>query len=146
MKRFLQTLIIGLFASTSTLYAQAPASFRVLLGVGDTVTTRWDGTITPRLAGNISTEGWRFEGVDNIDGTLFHLSTHPARLFNNAAGGNFVANGFFINADAVTESSEFAITTAQGDFTFRASEVPFGQGSTSWAAASMWIGFRRRRV
>jgi hypothetical protein len=128
MKRFLQVLIIGLFASTSTLYAQAPASFRVLLGVGDTVTTRWDGTITPRLAGNIATEGWRFEGVDNIDGTLFHLSTHPARLFNNAAGGNFVANGFFINADAVTESSEFAITTAQGDFTFRASEVPFGQG------------------
>jgi len=128
MKRFLQVLIIGLIASTSALYAQAPAAFRVLLGVTDSATTRWDGTVTTKQAGNITTEGWRFEGVDNIDGTLFHLNTHPARIFNNPAGGTFVANGFVINADAVSESSEFDITTDQGDFTFRASEVPYGQG------------------
>jgi hypothetical protein len=128
MKHFLQILMVGLLASPSALYAQAPASFRVLLGVTDSTSTRWDGTITPKQAGKITTEGWRFEGVDNIDGTLFHLNTHPARVFNNPVGGSFVANGFIINADSVSETSEFDITTAQGDFTFRASEVPYGQG------------------
>src|ERR1700683_3637779 len=82
-------------------FAQAPASFRVLFGVTDTVSTRWDGTITAKQAGNFTIEGWRLEGVDNLDGNLFHFSTHPARLFNTPAGGAFVANGFIITADAV---------------------------------------------
>ncbi|HXW13920.1 MAG TPA: hypothetical protein VEN79_05360, partial [Terriglobia bacterium] len=128
MKRLLRVFIFGLLVVPSWLYAQAPASFRVLLGVTDSASTRWDGTITPKQAGHITTEGWRFEGVDNIDGTLFHLNTHPVRIFNNPTGGNVVANGFIINADAVSDSSEFAISTAQGNFNFRASEVPYGQG------------------
>jgi hypothetical protein len=108
--------------------AQAPASFRVLFGVTDAVSTRWDGTITAKQAGNFTTEGWRLEGSDNLDGTLFHFNTHPARLFNNPSGGSIVANGFIITADAVSESSEFSIATAQGDFHFSAAEVPYGSG------------------
>jgi hypothetical protein len=128
VKLFLRICILTVLALPAALYAQSPASFRILLGVTDTATTRWDGTITARRAGKIITEGWRLEGVDNIDGTLFHMNTHPARLFNNPAGGAFVANGFIINADSVAESSEFSITTAQGDFHFRASDVPYGNG------------------
>src|SRR6202051_2655680 len=91
-----------MFSSLS--FAQAPASFRILFGVTDSASTRWDGTITAKQAGDFTTEGWRLEGVDNIDGGLFHFSTHPARLFNSATGGGFVANGFILNADAVTDS------------------------------------------
>jgi hypothetical protein len=110
------------------LRAQSPASFRVLLGVTDATSTRWDGTINAKQAGELTTEGWRLEGVDDIDGNLFHLSTHPARLFSSSTGGAVVANGFILNASAVTESSEFEITTSQGDFHFRASEVPYASG------------------
>jgi hypothetical protein len=128
MKQLLRLLILTLFVLPGALHAQGPASFRVLLGITDSASTRWDGTITAKQAGKVTAEGWRFEGVDNIDGTLFHLNTHPDRLFNNPTGGSLVANGFIINADSVSDSSEFAITTAQGDFTFRASEAPYGQG------------------
>jgi hypothetical protein len=118
--------VLLLLSSLSS--AQAPASFRVLFGVTDSTSTRWDGTITAKQAGNFTIEGWRLEGVDNLDGNLFHFSTHPARLFNNPTGGSVVANGFIVTADAVTESSEFLITTAQGDFHFSASEIPYGSG------------------
>jgi hypothetical protein len=121
-------LNIALLAVVGALQAQSPASFRVLLGVTDTSSNRWDGTITAKQAGEIKTEGWRLEGVDDIDGSLFHMATHPARLFGNATGGAVVANGFIINASAVTETSEFDITTTQGDFQFRASDVPYGSG------------------
>jgi hypothetical protein len=105
-----------------------PASFRVLLGVNDANPTRWDGSITAREAGATTSEGWRFEGVDNINGSIFHISTHPGRGFNSASGTGVVANGFILNADNVTEASEFSITTAQGNFSFRASEIPYGDG------------------
>jgi hypothetical protein len=116
---------------TAALRAQTAASFRVLLGVTDTAVTRWDGTVSARNGGSCELQPWRFEGVDNISGSLFHLSTHPARLFNAAALANasLVPNGFIINAKDVTESTEFAITTAQGDFSFRASDVTYGNGS-----------------
>jgi hypothetical protein len=129
VKRQLRFLpLLSLLALTTLSFAQAPASFRVLFGLTDAASTRWDGTITAKEVGNFTTEGWRLEGVDNIDGNLFHFSTHPARLFNTPAGGAFVANGFIITADAVTDSSEFLITTAQGDFQFRASDVPYSNG------------------
>jgi hypothetical protein len=115
-------MVIGLTFLSATLRAQSPASFRVLLGVTDTSAARWDGTLSIRDAGKYTVEGWRFEGTDKIDTDgLFHLTTHAPRLFLSAAaltGGAVVANGFIINADSVTESSEFAITTSQGDFSF----------------------------
>ena len=124
--------IICLAVFSVTLRAQGPESFRVLLGVTDTATTRWDGTLTVRGAGKYSTEGWRFEGTDYIDSDGgFHLTTHAPRLFLSAAalaGGVVVANGFIINADSATDGSEFAITTSQGDFSFRAGDVTYGNG------------------
>lgn len=53
-----------------------------------------------------------------------------------------VGNGFIINADAVTTGSAFAITTAQGDFSFSASEVPYGRGIYKLGGEFMWIGYR----
>ena len=110
--------------------AQTAESFRVLLGVTDSAPTRWDGTITVRNGGSYNLQPWRFEGVDAISGSVFHLSTHPVRLFNGggAAGATVVANGFIVIANQVTESTEFSLTTAQGDFTFRAADLVYGDG------------------
>ncbi len=106
------------------LQAQTPASFRVLLGITDAQTTRWDGTFKATAVRGAQLDGWRFEGVDRINGGLFHLATHP----NVTGDTTIVANGVVIDADGVTESSEFVFTTAQGDFQFRAADVPYGSG------------------
>ncbi len=103
--------------------AQAPAAFRVLLGVTDTGSTRWDGSFKVTQAGQYSLEPWRFEGIDNIYGELFHISTHTGYM-----GSPTFANGFIISATAVEDSSTFSFSTAQGNFSFRASEVPYGGG------------------
>ena len=109
---------------TLALQAQTPAAFRVLMGVTDTSSIRWDGTITVKEAGDYSLEGWRFEDMDDIDGNVFHFSTHEPRLpggpLSKWKTGPVVANGFIVNAKAVSDGSEFMFTTAQGDFRFQA--------------------------
>jgi hypothetical protein len=54
------------------------------------------------------------------------MSTHVPHLIDETVPA--AANGFIINTDAATASSAFAFTTAQGDFSFTASEVPYAKG------------------
>jgi hypothetical protein len=127
MRRFNFTLILVILLGSNAT-AQTPAAFRVLFGVNDSTQTRWDGALTVKSGGQCSLEPWRFEGVDNIDGQLFHFFTHPDRHFDTPGAGLPVANGFILTATAVTDSSEFHFSTAQGEFSFLASEAPFGKG------------------
>jgi hypothetical protein len=60
----------------------AQVSVRILLGVGDTESVRWDGTIAAQGGKIASLAPWRFEGADAIVGSTWHLNTHPVRLFN----------------------------------------------------------------
>ncbi len=125
---------VGLILTTllvlgSNAQAQTAAAFRVLFGVNDASETRWDGSLKVMQAGRYSLEPWRFGGPDKIEGELFHLSTRPGRFYDAPAHADLpVANGFIITATSVGDNSEFSFTTAQGDFSFRASEVPYGKG------------------
>ena len=113
------------------LHAQSTVSYRVLFGVSDTAPTRWDGTFSGERVGKITAEEWKFVAGDNIDGQVFHFSTHPDIRFIGSSGGSgapVVSNGFILTAERVTESSEFSFTTAQGDFKFRASDLSYGNG------------------
>jgi hypothetical protein len=121
----LLTILLELGGSA---HAQTPAAFRILFGVTDTAVTRWDGTFKVQQAGQYTLEPWRFDGNDNIDGELFHFSTRVAPFFNPLGAGMPLANGFILTATAVGDSSEFSFSTAQGDFSFGASEVPYGKG------------------
>jgi hypothetical protein len=118
-------------ALAATVHAQSTVSYRVLFGVSDTAPTRWDGTFSGERVGNITVNEWKFVAGDNIDGQLFHFSTHPDIRFAGSAGAPaapIVPNGFILTAERVTESSEFSFTTALGDFKFRASDVGYGKG------------------
>ena len=129
MRRIHNALLLTiLLALSSTARAQTPAAFRVLFGVNDTTITRWDGSLKVMQAGQYSLEPWRFEGIDNIDGEVFHFATHAGRFFNSSNVALPLANGFIITATAVGDSSEFSFSTAQGGFSFRAAEVPYGKG------------------
>lgn len=118
------SIVAILLALGSSARAQAPASFRILFGVTDTGGTRWDGTVKVSQAGRYTLEPWRFEGVDNIVGDTFHFTTHPG----HQGASSVVANGFILTAAAVSDGSEFSFDTAQGSFSFRAADVPFGNG------------------
>jgi hypothetical protein len=126
--------VMAFFTTASFLRAQSPQSFRVLLGVTDESQTRWDGTVAAKQAGKLTLEAWRPDfdeqlGVDKIEGSSFRISTHTPRLNDiPEAPSGVVANGFIINASAVTKDTEFAITTARGDFSFRAADIPYGAG------------------
>jgi hypothetical protein len=134
VRRRIGSLIVSIvLLSAVTLQAQTRASFRVLMGVTDSSSARWDGTIAVKEAGDYSLEAWRFEDQDDIDGNLFHFATHEARLqggpLSRFRTAPYVANGLVVNANAVTEKSEFIFTTAPGDFRFYAGEIPFGRGT-----------------
>jgi hypothetical protein len=127
MRRISAGLILTiLLLLVSSARAQTPAAFRVLFGVNDSLVTRWDGSIKVTQAGQYSLEPWRFETTDKVDGDLFRFSSRPGT--NTGSGQLPLANGFILTAKAVGDSSEFSFSTAQGAFSFRASEVPYGGG------------------
>src|SRR5262249_23484270 len=101
---------------------------RLLLGLTDSESVKWDGEASLRGGALQSIEPWRFEGSDAISGTSWTASTHPARLFG---GGRLVepqvvANGVILWIDQADESAEIAVKTAQGNFTFRLADIPYG--------------------
>jgi hypothetical protein len=108
----------------------AQVSVRVLLGIGDAASIRWDGTIAAQGAKIDSIEPWRFEGTDAIVGSTWHVSTHPARLFAGATPpgpANIVANGLIVNVSGAGSGAQLKVTTAQGDFTISLDEVAYAK-------------------
>ena len=121
-------VLLMLMAPGWNLKAQVSMSFRVLCGVTDATPTRWDGSLKVRNVGAYTLEGWRFAGDDSLDGAHFHFSTRSARRFGESEGRIIVANGLILTVNSVTEGSEFVFKTAQGEFSFRAAEVPYANG------------------
>ena len=113
--------------------AQAQIGIRVLFGINDTESVRWDGTIAAQGARIVSLEPWRFEGTDAIVGSTWHANTRAIRLFNagtqisSRGVSNVVANGIIVNLTAPEGSTELKVTTAQGDFAFRLDELAYGK-------------------
>ena len=113
--------------------APAQVSVRILLGVGDTESVRWDGTIAAQGGKIASLTPWRFEGADAIVGSTWHLSTHPIRLFNGGTQvssrgvSNVVANGLIVNLSDTAGGAALKLTTAQGDFTVALDELAYGK-------------------
>jgi hypothetical protein len=117
-----------LLVLSSPAHAQAPAAFRILCGVTDATPTRWDGSLKAKNAGPYTLEGWRFENDDSVNGNHFRFSTRAARRFGESEGRTIVANGLIITTSAATESTEFVFKTAQGEFSFGASDIPYARG------------------
>src|SRR5438445_8719922 len=73
-------------------------AFRVLLGLTDTASTAWDGSLTVTRGTAAGLEPWRFEGEDRLqEPSAWKMSTHPMRVFGGAAQAGqtqpIVANG-----------------------------------------------------
>jgi hypothetical protein len=125
-------LLVCCFTSAALIQAQGLVSIRVLLGITDTESTTWDGSVQAGGASVASIEPWRFEGADKISGSSWKMSTHPIRLFNRgtqytpAGIANVVANGAIVRLSRASADTTLKFTTAQGNFDVRLSEIPYG--------------------
>jgi len=119
-------------------FAQSSFGVRILLGAGDQQNTRWDGSISSSDATVARLEPWRFEAADSISGSTWKMSTHPIKLF---LGGIFlanaskakslvIANGVIVQLSDVREGAQVSITTAEGNFSFRPSDIVYGSAKS----------------
>ena len=103
--------------------APAATSFLVLLGVGDKAATTWDGSVAVTGGQVLAIQGWRFGGKDSTDNkSTWKISTRTS------AGSNTVMteNGVVITVNLADPAAQFAISTAQGEFSFSAQDVGYG--------------------
>jgi hypothetical protein len=106
----------------------AAVGIRVVLGLNDQNPTKWDGSAVAHGARIASIEGWRLDGDDALAaGDSWKISTRRIRLFGaqQAAGGN-VANGVVIWLTDERDNADVQIKTAQGEFTVKLADIPFG--------------------
>src|SRR5215469_7793343 len=111
--------------------SQAAVGVRILLGLTDNESTKWDGSATARGAQITSIEPWRFEGKDAINGDQWTVSTHNIRLFGGqlAPAARVVANGVVVWLSGESDSSELQVKTSQGSFNVKLSDIPYGKAS-----------------
>ena len=113
----------------------AAVGVRLLLGVTDRVEMKWDGSVSADRGRILSIDGWRFEGQDAIEGASWRASTHRIRLFGarGAQQPPFVANGVIVWLEPVDENATLNVKTANGAFSVKLSEIPFGKRTTALA-------------
>ncbi|SPE40792.1 conserved exported hypothetical protein [Candidatus Sulfopaludibacter sp. SbA3] len=110
--------------------ASADVGVRVVFGLGDVQTARWDGSAAARGAQIKLVEPWRFEDGDAVTGQSWRAATHPIRLFGggnaNQPNAPIVANGVILTlTDAA--GAEVDVTTTQGNFTVALRDIPYGK-------------------
>src|SRR5215471_14116896 len=87
----------SIYAATSTL--QPAESYLVILGVGDSAATNWDGSITVSGAAIEILRGWRFTNADSISGTSsWKVSTRTTPSLNPP--GPVQENGLIVKVSA----------------------------------------------
>src|SRR5580692_2607959 len=127
--RTASVVAVALFA----LNAPAAVGVRVIFGVNDQAEVKWNGSATARGGHLTSIEPWRFEGSDALNGNSWTATTHIVRLFGgrglfgNTVQLPWVANGVVVYLDQETENTSIDVTTAQGNFTVRLSDIPYGK-------------------
>jgi len=118
---------VAIQAATTTV---APGqSYLVILGVGDTAATVWDGSVTLTGATIQIIRGWRFSGTDAISETSsWKLSTRETPSLTPP--GPVQENGLIIKITDQATPATFNITTQQGNFSFSTQDLPFGVSKT----------------
>jgi len=133
-------------ATAVSFYAQKPGttgtpmpqvvSFRILLGIGDNDPTEWDGKVKLSEGTVKSIQGWRFAENDSTDYTsAWTVSTHAAapsaaQRQRGLPHGTVIENGVIISATGVTPQSKYTIETKQGNFSFLAPEIQYGESKS----------------
>jgi hypothetical protein len=107
-------------------------AFRIVMGEDDKQPSNWDGSISVSPGRIVNIEGWRFSGEDSTDSrSSWKLSTRRIEAKYPAERKQalpVVDNGVIVKASEEDSAAQFDVKTKQGDFSFRAGDIPFGPG------------------
>lgn len=114
--------------------ADGPArhAFRVVFGVTDTETQKWDGRVEVRGGKLLGLDGWRFWQSDRVDGERFQLSTrtgtmedqlHPPKEMPGRTE-RLIPAGLVVTLEG--DGAHVVVESAGGNFSFRENEVSYG--------------------
>jgi hypothetical protein len=122
-KRLLYTRALPQAAPISA--PQGQTSYLIALGVGDTVATVWDGSITATGGKIVLLTGWRFYDTDAISGTSsWTASTRITPAVTPP--GPVQETGIIVTIAAASGPVTFNVTTKQGNFSFVSTNLSFG--------------------
>jgi hypothetical protein len=137
-------LLAAAGAAALALYSQNPpptppvkseqaVCFRLMFGMNDAEPATWDGNIRLSEGEVAGIEGWQFGAADAVEGkngwklaTRFSPAGYRESL-QQLPHGPMYPNGFVVSLTGVTEAAEAQVHTAQGDFSFRLRDAPWGE-------------------
>ncbi len=132
-------IVVAIVVACVSLYSQgrgsaaavampAGASFRIVVGIGDKKATPWDGSLTVSPGAIESIRGWRFAPEDSTDSvSTWKASTRRTQPNNPRNYGPMLDNGIIVTTRSEDNSSRFEVKTVQGNFSFRAAELGWGE-------------------
>jgi hypothetical protein len=105
----------------------AEVGVRVLLGISDKQAAKWDGSASIDRGRITKTDPWRFSKEDEILGAnAWKASTAPLMTRTAGEDKSVVDNGVILWLSDEDENGTVRITTAQGDFSVRLGDIPYG--------------------
>jgi hypothetical protein len=113
--------------------ASRGAAFRILMGVGDQEPSQWDGTIRATSGRILGIQGWRFVDGDSTDSRSSWKSTSRKSISQNTKASGPLASFKILETGVIVSVNEdgpvanLEVKTKQGNFSFGAQEVPFGE-------------------
>src|SRR5579863_7128448 len=120
-------LVLALLCAMS-IPGHAEVGIRVLLGVTDKEAAKWDGSASVDRGRITRIDPWRFSKEDEIIGTnSWKASTRQVMVRTATEAKPVVSNGVILWLSGEDESTEIKLTTAQGDFRLRLSDLPYGK-------------------
>src|ERR1700691_883145 len=106
---------------------RAEVGVRLLLGITDKESAKWDGSATVDRGRITKTDPWRFSKEDEILGEAsWKASTAPLMTRTAAEAKSVVDNVIILRLSGEDENSTVQVKTAQGDFSVRLADIPFG--------------------
>jgi hypothetical protein len=107
----------------------AEVGIRVVLGITDKEPAKWDGSASVDRGSITRIDPWRFSKEDEILGDSWKASTRPLTVRTATEARPVVSNGIILWLSGEDESTEIKLKTAQGDFSLRLSDLPYGKFS-----------------
>jgi len=105
----------------------AGPSFRILFGVTDKESTKWDGTVTVSPGKVSFIRGWRFAGDDTTDTTTSWKASTRIAVGRKGIAQGMQDNGIIVTATGDDPNARFDLKTSQGNFSFRAGDIGWGE-------------------
>ena len=112
------------------LCAHGQTGVRVLLGLNDKTSTRWDGSVTVQGGSVSRIDPWRFTPDDEIHrDNSWRVATHPILIDWDSWTDSppFSDNGVIIWLSGESSDTQISIETARGDFHLRLGDLAFGR-------------------